>query len=282
LLICRIKPRTNELLDIPAEDLAVLQELAAGFSAESLYRYFQLLLQGVEEMHHSSHPRLVLEMTFIKATQAGQVVPVASLIEKVDDLLRQSGLPSGGNQAVGIGALSEERPVYESAGPPVRPPAGGPATTSGSPVAAPMEPAPAVAAVSTAGVADRDVRRHWEDFLDYVKERKQWMAHALRMSSSQREEEGRLLVKFDAPADCKMLQEPENLQLLSEFAQNFFQRELPVRISTRGGGESGPGPAQEGNAQEERRSLASEPLVHMAAEVFGGQVVNIRTGPRNR
>jgi DNA polymerase III subunit gamma/tau len=278
LLVCRINPRAGELLDVPVEDLAVLQDLAAGISAETLYRYFQLLLQGIEEMQRSSRPRLVLEMAFIRTIQAGQVVPVSSLLEKMDDLLRQGGsedpaCPAG--EAV-FHALSEERPVYESAG------SSGAASRSSeqaaaAAVAAVHEPAPAATEI-----AGREVRRHWEEFLDYVKARKQWMAHALRLSVSQLEEDERLLVKFDAAADCKMLQEAEHLKLLTELVQNFFQRELKVRIKIRGGGEEGAGPEEEGSVQEKRRSLANEPLVQMAAEVFGGQVVNIRTGSEDR
>jgi DNA polymerase III subunit gamma/tau len=292
LLICSINPRASELLDLPGEELAGMQELAAGFSAESLYRYFQLLLQGIEEMLHSSHPRLVLEMTFIKASQAGQVVPVTSLLKKVDDLLRRMGPTDDGHGKREPGplvALSEKQPVYESSQPLPTAPRSSLATApdhkpaEAAAMVTELEPAPLAAKPAVASGSGREVRRHWEEFLDHVKERKQWMAHALRMSIGQREEDGRLLLKFDAAADCKMLQEPENMKLLAELVDNFFQRELKVRVKISGrNNEEGSGSEEEGSVHEERRSLANEPLVQMAAEVFGGQVVNIRTGPGNR
>ncbi|MDA8165201.1 MAG: DNA polymerase III subunit gamma/tau [Desulfobacteraceae bacterium] len=302
LLICRLNPKARELLDLPAEELAVMQGLAAGAGVETLYRIFQLLLQGVEEMHSSSQPRLALEMTFIKITRAGQVVPVAALLEKIDGLLRQTGLPAGGGEMpLPRAVLSDRQPAYQSGppAPPVQPARERPVAPEPVPVQSPpVSPAPAPPPrreeprrpvdqpvsnpVSTAG-AGKDVCRHWEEFLGYVKERKQWMAHALRLSSGQREEEGRLLLTFDDPAECKMLEDQENLAFLAELAREFFRRELPVRLTVRGGGDRGPGPEGEGGSvQEERRALANDPIVQMTAEVFGGQVGNIRTGPGGR
>jgi DNA polymerase-3 subunit gamma/tau len=298
LLVCQVNPQARELLDVPAEELAIMKELTAGIGIDVLYRHFQLLLQGVEEMHSSSHPRLALEMTLIKITRAGQVVPVAALLEKVDDLLRQTGLPTGSDAELPHAALSDGQPVYES-GPstPADPASGGraPVQEKQQFQAAASRPAPSARqeetgeerrpAAPSAGLtaaAGKDVRRHWEEFLGYIKERKRWMAHALGMSIGQREDEGRLLIKFDAQADCKMLQEKDNLKVLTEYAQDFFQRELQVRIKVRGG-ENITGPEGESaKLQEERRALASDPLVQMTADVFGGQVVNIRTGPRSR
>jgi len=75
-----------------------------------------------------------------------------------------------------------------------------------------------------------------------------------------------------------MLQETDNRKLLTEFAQDFFQRELAVRIVV--AGESGGGEVDQ--PQEERRALAKDPRVQIAAEVFGGRIAGIRTGPRSR
>jgi DNA polymerase-3 subunit gamma/tau len=126
------------------------------------------------------------------------------------------------------------------------------------------------------------VRKHWDEFIEYVMDRKKWMAHTLRLSSNIREEDSELILKFDDPSDCKMLQTQENIKFLTEFSQDFFQKELKITIKIRGAdaqditGQNGNGP------QEERRALANDPLVQMATEVLGGRVVNIRTGPRSR
>jgi len=127
------------------------------------------------------------------------------------------------------------------------------------------------------------LRLNWDAFLVYVKERKAWMAHSLRSSSFMREDGGNhLVLEFDDGADCKVLQEPDNVRLLTEFAQDFFQKELRVTITARDSGSKAAEETEKHRPQKERRSLASDPLVQMVVEVFEGKVTEIRTGPQSR
>jgi len=108
------------------------------------------------------------------------------------------------------------------------------------------------------------------------------MAHTLRLCSNIREEGRDLILKFDDPSDCKMLQAKENIKFLTEFSQDFFQKEFAINIKIRGADSQGIIDQDGIGPQEERRALANDPLVQMATEVLGGRVVNIRTGPRSR
>jgi DNA polymerase-3 subunit gamma/tau len=125
------------------------------------------------------------------------------------------------------------------------------------------------------------VKKHWESFIEYVKERKRWMAPVLQLCAAARDEGGELVLKFDDPSDCKLLQEHDNLKLLQQFALDFFQHDFRVVFKVRGAQA-----AEEGGGDEaesllaERRVLANDPMVQMAAEVFGGQVGSIRTGAK--
>jgi DNA polymerase-3 subunit gamma/tau len=101
------------------------------------------------------------------------------------------------------------------------------------------------------------------------------------MSSGVWEEGTELMVKFDEISDCKMLQESDNLKLLTEFAQDFFQHGWRVVIQVKGAAVGGD-PAEAESPQEERRALAADPLVQMTTEIFSGQIAGIRTGPRSR
>ena len=128
----------------------------------------------------------------------------------------------------------------------------------------------------------KDVRRDWDGFVNYVKERKPWMAHVLRLCGATKEDGGRLILRYDSPSDYKVVQEADNQKVLTEFAQDFFQRELRIQFSSKSvlsadsDEEDAPLPV------EERRALANDPLVQLTTEVFGGQIANIRTGPRSR
>jgi DNA polymerase-3 subunit gamma/tau len=128
----------------------------------------------------------------------------------------------------------------------------------------------------------KEVRKNWDEFIEYVMDRKKWMAHTLRLCSSVREEGTDLILKFDDPSDCKMLQTKENIKFLTEFSQDFFQNEFKIGIKIRGADSQGIVNQDGIGPQEERRALANDPLVQMATEVLGSRVVNIRTGPRSR
>jgi DNA polymerase-3 subunit gamma/tau len=128
----------------------------------------------------------------------------------------------------------------------------------------------------------KEVRKHWDEFIEYVMDRKKWMAHTLRLCSNVRVEETDLVLKFDDPSDCKMMQTKENIKFLTEFSQDFFQKEFKIVIKIRGADAGGVINEVGNGPQEERRALANDPLVQMATEVLGGRVVKIRTGPRSR
>ena len=83
LLICRISTEPEKLIDVPDQELDELRRTASQYSAETLQLSFNLLLKGAEDMQYSSHPRLALEMAFIRAVEAGNVVPVTQLLEKL-------------------------------------------------------------------------------------------------------------------------------------------------------------------------------------------------------
>lgn len=104
------------------------------------------------------------------------------------------------------------------------------------------------------------------------------MAGTLSQADKVTEADGALIIQYDEPSECLMLQEADNRKLLTEFAQDFFQKELAVRIVV--AGESGGGDL--GQPQEERRALANDPRVQIALEIMGGRIAGIRTEPRSR
>jgi DNA polymerase-3 subunit gamma/tau len=304
LLICRVSADPEKLLDVPDQEFAEMRQIGSQHTVETLQLYFNMLLKGVEEMQYSSHPRLAFEMALIRAAEAGNVVPVAELLGKLETM--QSG-------GVVASIKKEITPRIPAPNPRVKEKTKSQAPQKADSVEIPGKPrqpqkktdktrkaeepgkqqpveteTPAKQATdkgiekNTVEPSTRDVRKNWDEFIVYVMDRKKWMAHTLRLCSKVREEGADLILKFDDPSDCKMLQSKENMKFLTEFSQDFFQKEFKIGIKIRGAdsqgiiGQDGIGP------QEERRALASDPLVEMATEVLGGRVVNIRTGPRSR
>ena len=89
-------------------------------------------------------------------------------------------------------------------------------------------------------------------------DRKKWMGHTLRLCSNVRVEGTDLILKFDDPSDCKMLQTKENIKFLTEFSQDFFQKEFKVVFKARGADSQDSIDQESNGPQEERRALAND------------------------
>ena len=318
MIICRISAEPEKLLDVTDQEFEELRRIASQYTVETLQLGFNLLLKGAEEMQYSSHPRLALEMAIIRAVESGNVIPVAQLLEKLEALAGKGIEGIGDGARTRKPVLKHAVPEKTAAETPAKtvdietPPSSvQPATVK---IVEKQETEQSLEEVTvhskkTFDVEDQEditkdvqsaeveegqpdnagqqfpekaVRRNWDEFIDYVMDRKRWMAHTLRLCSNVREEGMDLILKFDDPSDCKMLQTKENIKFLTEFCQDFFQKEFKIGIRIRGADGQGIINPDGNGPQEERRALANDPLVQMATEVLGGKVANIRTGPRSR
>ncbi|RWX44922.1 DNA polymerase-3 subunit gamma/tau [Candidatus Electrothrix aarhusensis] len=93
LVVCSVSQDPARLLDLPADELALLQEVVAAYSSQTLFMMFNLLLEGLEKAAFSARPRFAVEMTFIRAVQVDDVVPVTDLLTRLDDVLAGVALP---------------------------------------------------------------------------------------------------------------------------------------------------------------------------------------------
>ncbi|WP_446010305.1 DNA polymerase III subunit gamma/tau [Candidatus Electrothrix sp.] len=319
LVVCSVSKNPAALLDVPADELALLQEVAGAHSSQTLFMMFNQLLEGLEKAAYSARPRFAVEMTFIRAVQVDDVVPVTDLLTRLDDVLAGVVLPQQqvlpvqqAPQAHQQTAQAEQGRVPAISAPPaesqpvpepekkkepesvVAPP------QAASPVeqAQPTQEAPREAPVSesernppppqdvgtaaSATVQKRDVRKHWPEFSRYVQERIKWMGASLQSASSAVLENGVLTVNYDDSADCKLLGSRENLVQLTEFAMDFFQEELKVAFKVPNSSSCDTDPDSAAAVRQERQKLANDSLVLAAVDVFNGQVGDIRVGPRFR
>jgi DNA polymerase-3 subunit gamma/tau len=290
LIVCRVSKSPADLLDGSDREIATMTAMAGRQAGATLYNFFDLLLKGAAEMQYAPHPRLVLEMTFARIVQAGQVVAVSALIAKIDELLAAGG--SGTDSATRPPSSPAPAPEKKSPEPLA---AAAPAAVrlsepappfkvqaqqwSAPPALDPDDPGPGA---EVGGGPAKDVRKDWDDFVLYVKERKDWMAQIIKMCDSVRLRDGELRMRYDDSSQCPILQQADNLKIMTEFAQDFFQQELRIKISARGrDADKGEGDGS-GALQEERVALRRDPLALLVAEVFNGHVGDVRTGIRSR
>ncbi|MBU1140632.1 MAG: DNA polymerase III subunit gamma/tau [Proteobacteria bacterium] len=294
LILCKIEG-CQELIDIPQQELALFRELAEKHSPQTIHMKLNLLMKGVEEMRYSSQPRLALESSFLKIIQADEVVPISSLLGKIDSILEGRTPPKSIAASNTVGEKKKQQTPEESQPasepePTLPPP---PITDSGEALVIPHlsdehPPLPEEESVPVRHTTkpiphphQRDVRRDWLGFIDHVKDRKLWMAQDLQRADSSREVDGELQLRFSDPANCTLLRQKDNVKLLTEFVLDFFQKDLKLRFIT-------PDLKEHVDSQHNdsphklRQRLANDPLVLMATEIFNGQIGDIRVGPRSR
>ncbi|MGX9726526.1 MAG: DNA polymerase III subunit gamma/tau [Candidatus Electronema sp. VV] len=279
LVVCAVSKDPAQLLDLPADELALLQETAAAHSPQSLFLLFNLLMDSLEKAAWSARPRFAVEMAFIRAVQAEDVVPVTELLGRLDSILAGTPLPQA----------AEPMPLYEKKKTVIaesKPPEPAPARpTVELPSAPPMPEAPPHPAEQhqpapkiTSG--KRDIRKDWPEFIKSVK--KPWIASALSKAASANLDNGKLILSYHDSAECSTLKIKEQLAELTALASDFFQESLRVVFDEpRACGL----PTESGGAdavRKERQALANDPLVLMAAEIFNGQVSDIRIGAQYR
>ena len=289
ILICRTSGRPEDILaDMTDQELADIKKSAQSHSPLTLYHYYHSILKGMEEMRYSSHPRLVLEMTFIKAVQAGDVVPVSSIIERLDGLLkgldRETHEPAGPRIPVAEPIVPEKDVNFDSVDiAPEKRMATPSSTMEEAEIKEPEKPLTSeVKIASEVKPCKKNIQGHWADFIVYVKDRKHWMGVVLDLCSNAGEKGSELILKYDDLSDCQVLKEQENLKLLTEFAQDFFQKEFIVRVCAHG---TCTGISNEKNGdspRKARKTLQDDPLVQITADIFNGRISDIRTGPRSR
>jgi len=309
LLLCKIDG-CNNLIDLPAEELAEFQKLAEGYSAETLHQKLNLLMTVAEEIRHSRQPRLTLETSFLKIIETDNVINVSVLLGKLNEVLQE--LPVPADQPTGELTRPED-PKEDKKKAPVTPPQQESQPieeitreenrASAQPPEIPLPPE-AIEVDSPATIQpdknkadafqneltpptveiqphEKDIRKDWLDFIAYVKDRKVWMAQDLQRADKIKQENGELHLTYGDSANCSVLRQKANHQLLTEFSLDFFQQPIKIRFivpendnSVNGNGEESP--------QRKRQGLANDSLVLMTAEIFNGQVGDIRIGPRSR
>jgi DNA polymerase-3 subunit gamma/tau len=86
LLLCKIEGCT-QLIDLPGEELKDFQNLAAGYTSETLHLKLSLLMTMAEDLKFSPQPRLTLETSFLKIIEAANVTPVTALLGHLDKII---------------------------------------------------------------------------------------------------------------------------------------------------------------------------------------------------
>ncbi|MEE2788691.1 MAG: DNA polymerase III subunit gamma/tau [Myxococcota bacterium] len=92
LMVIRVCPEPEGMVDLPADELSSLQAFVSEFTPAALHRMLNLIMKGADEVSRSSYPRISLEMTLLALCHQGITLPISEVLTKLDRLSR--GLPA--------------------------------------------------------------------------------------------------------------------------------------------------------------------------------------------
>lgn len=307
MVICSLGSGNSLLADLPQELSARARESVTRYPGRTLMLMFNILMEELEKARFSSRPRFVLEMAFIKAVQANEIVPVTTLLGRLDEILagapsaalrepgsniadmkQEAEVPAPKEQDEPVGdkqhtSFPEDEPLKkkEEPGPEVAE-ATGESSSEGDSAGEVTRPADPVEVPLRKESVKRTIRQNWNDFIEYVRERKLWMASALEVAEGVRLEGNVLVIEYIDPAQCRFLKNKENITPLTEFALDFFQENFRIQFSLPHSKACEIDPANGFTPVQERQALANDALVLTAVDLFNGEVGDIRVGPRFR
>lgn len=95
LTMIKLGSQASSLVDLPAHEIAQMRTMVADLPESYLTQIFDLLLQAEPAIKLSNQPKLALEMVFLKLFQSPPVLPIDTLIDRLDKLRKNvDAIPS--------------------------------------------------------------------------------------------------------------------------------------------------------------------------------------------
>jgi len=289
------------LADLPAEELARLQEQAKGVSQETLQRYLEILMDEDENVRRSANPRLNLEAVLCRLAWLEPLIPIETLLARMEGLERRlrSGAAGAGEGAAG---RAGEGGRFDRGGGAAAQPGsrGAPASWTETRPGRMNGPVPAterkensvpVAGRNAGGGAPAFAEERapyggngaeipnggWEGYKAFLKRHDAALCAKVESGKSLACGEG--IIRIGFPKGYIFLDDVAGRkEELAEHGRQFFGRETSVEIDILPPEENGPinngnGRAARNRIQEIRREALSHPLVRKVLDVFPGAEV---------
>jgi len=108
LLLVKMGQEQGPLLDLSTEEINEFKEMSAPVSLDTLQDGLHFLVQSEGELRKTGQPRLALEMILLRLARLQEVIPIDSLLQKLEQLEQ--------------GTLGGETPIFNSPGRPAADP----------------------------------------------------------------------------------------------------------------------------------------------------------------
>ena len=256
LLLVKILPKPETILDTSNEQLKILQDQAAKFHQDELQQMFNILARTEDQMKRSSLPRMVFEMAVIRLMDVRPFQKIDDLIQKINQMEPEAP------------AVSQPRHQPQAAH--ATAPADAPIKNSNDAPSAP------------AAQKNPDATGAWEAVRAEIQASKRSFDHFFANCQLLFFDKTKIQIGFDEPYTVGLLQKDENLQHVKNAIKKICGiDDINVELEFI---EKGTAQTAQPDPQpiiEEKKTLKSydknpteDEILKDALDIFGGMVIN--------
>jgi DNA polymerase-3 subunit gamma/tau len=264
MLVVKVAPNAQGMLDRSPAELEGLQKLAAQASIDELHTLFELLAATEGRVRDSAQPMWMLEVSLMKLAALPRLQPLSTLLSRLESLEQRLG------QADALAATRLPPPpplVRETAPEPVPPETSAPSALEHTPAApaVPAEEQPAPLETVQKIIESASTRP-----LGWILEQ-----HCtLQLTESTLE----VIFRGHNRMARELLQESETLRTLQQLARTAAGREITLRVIDvpETNGERSPASRPQTQPAEHPVPLTRAPIVRDTLDLFGGRILEVR------
>jgi DNA polymerase-3 subunit gamma/tau len=258
LLIVKMGQNVDKLVDLPEYELAQMADQIREVPLAVLNQIFDHLFREEAAIRLSSHPKLTLEMAFIRLNQMNAVLPIDVLIDKLD-LLKQEihnspGRIAGQQQAVAKPAAIESGQQIEDG-------------------VLDSEPEPPAAADD----ASKNLDATWRQLYEIIAQKNPSLAASLSKCRLKQVSADHIEIEVhDNGFTLNMLQRKKNMAIVEKVCTAYFGDHKDVVLVTPFKPEDENPKKKSQNERVLKQKALSHPLVADALEIFDGKLIDVK------
>ena len=265
LIVVKMGENVNKLVDLPQYELDQMVEQTREVSATVLNQIFDYLYREEVSIRLSTDTKLALEMAFIRMDQIKPVLPIDTLIDKLDHLRQEF-------HSQPITELSEPKTDVESEMPAPEPAADIEYSSS------PADPAPSSPETpATTGVASQDLDVTWKQLHEIIAQKNPSLVSSLSKCRLKQVNADSIEIEVRANGfTISMLQREKNKAALRQICAQYFGKEIDVVLSNHPETDDGSPKKKSQNDNLLKQKALSHPLVADAIEIFNGKLIDVK------
>ena len=287
LLLIKMGHDRGPLLDIPLEEIPEIKEKIRDISLDFLQDGLHFLVNSEMELRRAPQPRLVLEMILLRTARFRELIPIDTILERLDQLQGRdfsSQVPPAVVSEASLATpkkippLKEARPAYVSQRPPEK------SVEKGLEKEA--VPAPALETPVKSPILKGDELFSKESLLEFIRQQHLPLATYLAQSEVRFVDENTLEWDFkDNAFHLELMESNSNKKKLETICQDFFKRKIKVQfLGPEKENQKGRRSEPSGHGRPKRLSIKEavvQPQIKDLIDIFQAEVIDIKMPPEN-